>query len=115
MLKTLAIMVWNNTTIDLEQNGWLFQEQTAGGDSILWGDVEKIFPIDGSDLYLTVDRNIQFMIEEKLKDAVEKYNAKSGVIIIVDPSTGAIISMANYPTFNPSNYQEAIEKRARQE
>lgn len=96
---------------DLEgQNGWLFQERTAGGDPILWGEAEKIAPVDGSDLYLTVDRNIQFMIEEKLKEGVEKYAAKSGVIIIVDPSTGAIIGMASYPNFNPGQYKEAISQ-----
>lgn len=98
---------------DLEgQNGWLFQERTAGGDPILWGEVEKIPPQDGSDLHLTVDRNIQFMIEEKLRDGVERYSAKSGVIIIADPSTGAIIGMAKYPNFDPANYKEAIENDA---
>jgi cell division protein FtsI/penicillin-binding protein 2 len=95
---------------DLEgQNGWLFQERTAGGDPILWGDVEKVPPIDGSDLYLTINRNIQFMIEDKLKEAVDHYNAKSGVVIIVEPSTGAVISMATYPNFDPSDYKTAIE------
>lgn len=95
---------------DLEgQNGWLFQERTAGGDPVLWGDVEKIDPIDGSDLYLTVDRNIQFMIEEKLKEGVDNYNAKSGVVILVEPSTGAILALADYPNFDPANYKEAIE------
>jgi cell division protein FtsI (penicillin-binding protein 3)/stage V sporulation protein D (sporulation-specific penicillin-binding protein) len=50
------------------------------------------------------------MIEEKLAEAVDNYNAKSGVIIIVEPSTGAIISLANYPNFDPANYEEAIEQ-----
>ncbi len=98
---------------DLEgQDGWLFQERTAGGDPILWGDVEKVPPIDGSDLYLTINRNIQFMIEDKLKTAVDNYNAKSGVVIIVEPSTGAIVAMASYPNFDPSNYKEAFENEA---
>lgn len=92
---------------DLEgQNGWLFQERTAGGDPILWGEVEKVEPQDGSDLYLTVDRNVQFIIEEHLKEAVDNYNAKSGVVVMVDPSTGAILASANYPTFVPLEYDE---------
>jgi cell division protein FtsI/penicillin-binding protein 2 len=61
--------------------------------------------LDGASLGLTVDYNIQFMTEKLLKEGVEKYSAEGGEIIVMDPNTGAIIAMAQYPNFNPNNYK----------
>jgi cell division protein FtsI/penicillin-binding protein 2 len=52
---------------------------------------------------LTIDRGLQYLIEKKLKEGVEKYNAADGVIIVSDPSDGSIMGMAVYPTYNPGN------------
>ncbi|MFC1656599.1 peptidoglycan D,D-transpeptidase FtsI family protein [Patescibacteria group bacterium] len=60
----------------------------------------------GDDLYLTIDRNIQFIVEEKLKAAIEKLGASGGSVIVMDPKTGAIMAMANYPSFDPNNYSK---------
>jgi cell division protein FtsI/penicillin-binding protein 2 len=62
--------------------------------------------INGSSLYLTVDYNIQYMAEKLLAKGVKEYDAKSGEIIVMDPATGAIIAMAQYPLFDPNNYQK---------
>lgn len=59
---------------------------------------------NGIDLVLTIDRNIQYFVENKLAEAVEKYAAESGIVIIIDPKTGAIISMASSPSYNPNEY-----------
>jgi len=61
--------------------------------------------LDGTSLGLTVDYNIQFTAEKLLKDGVEKYGAEGGEIIAMDPNSGAIIAMAEYPNFNPNNYK----------
>ncbi len=60
--------------------------------------------IDGSDIVLTLDRIVQQKVEEVLSEAVEKFDADSGQIIIMDPKTGFIIAMANYPTFDPNQF-----------
>lgn len=60
----------------------------------------------GLNLYLTIDRSVQYFVEEKLKEAVEFNQADSGSVVILDPRTGEVISMANYPTFNPNKYFE---------
>lgn len=60
----------------------------------------------GSSLILTIDKNIQFFAETKLKELVTKWEASGGNIIIQDPKTGAILAMANYPAFDPNNYWE---------
>ena len=59
---------------------------------------------DGSTLILTIDQNIQFKVEKELTKAIEDHNAESGTIIIMNPKTGAILAMANYPSFNPNKY-----------
>lgn len=80
------------------------------GLPILVGKYRPLPPKKGSSLQLTLDRSIQFMVEEKLKNAVEKYGAREGTVIIADPKTGHILAMATYPTYNPALWQEFDEK-----
>jgi cell division protein FtsI/penicillin-binding protein 2 len=60
----------------------------------------------GSDLILTIDYNLQFLVETKLKEAIEKYDADSGGIVVMNPKNGAILSIAGQPTFDPNNYSK---------
>lgn len=53
---------------------------------------------------LSIRRDIQFLLEEKLKEGKEKYGAKSADGIIMDPSTGKIIAMASVPAYDPGKY-----------
>ena len=61
---------------------------------------------DGLDLILTIDPNIQFFIEKKLKELNERLGAEGGTVIVSDPRTGAIKGLANLPTFDPNEYSE---------
>jgi len=61
---------------------------------------------DGADLILTLDPNIQFFVEEKLKETIERLDAESGTIIVTNPKTGAVKALANQPSFNPNNYSK---------
>ncbi|RMG02289.1 MAG: penicillin-binding protein 2 [Acidobacteria bacterium] len=56
------------------------------------------------DVYLTLVASIQYKVESALKEGVESANAKSGTAIVMDPKTGEILAMANYPNFDPNNY-----------
>jgi len=56
----------------------------------------------GADLFLTLDRNVQYIVEEALAKAVEVNAAKRGAAIVMDPQTGAILAMALYPTYDPN-------------
>lgn len=56
------------------------------------------------DIYLTISASIQHKVEEALKDGVQKARAKRGIAIVIDPSSGEILAMANYPTFDPNFY-----------
>jgi len=56
------------------------------------------------DLVLTVDRTVQKVVERALQQAVVNYQAKSGTIIVIKPDTGAVLAMANYPTFDLNKF-----------
>jgi cell division protein FtsI (penicillin-binding protein 3)/stage V sporulation protein D (sporulation-specific penicillin-binding protein) len=62
--------------------------------------------IDGADISLTIDYNIQYLAEKLLKNAHNQLNIEGGSIIVIDPTTGAILALADYPTFDPNNYSK---------
>ena len=58
-------------------------------------------------VYLTIDSDLQYQIERELKLTVEKWRAASGTVIVMDPHTGEIIALANYPDYDPNEIKEA--------
>jgi cell division protein FtsI (penicillin-binding protein 3) len=62
------------------------------------------------DIVLTISSSIQYKTEEALEKGVKFANAKSGMAIVLDPKTGEILAMANYPSFDPNKYSDfAVE------
>ncbi|HEX9679261.1 MAG TPA: penicillin-binding protein 2 [Candidatus Saccharimonadales bacterium] len=59
---------------------------------------------DGTDVVLTIDRYIQRAAEQALANGVKAASAKSGSAIVIDPSSGAILAMANYPSYAPAKF-----------
>ena len=57
-------------------------------------------------IVLTISHSIQYKVEQALEKGVKAANAKSGVAIALDPKTGEILAMANYPTFDPNKFGE---------
>ena len=64
----------------------------------------------GKNIVLTVDQTIQYITEKALKEAVDENGAKSGIAVVMSPKTGAILSIAQYPSLNPNSY-EKFDKR----
>jgi len=64
----------------------------------------------GQDLILTLDYNIQFRAEKLLEKAKENLDIENGQIIILDPNSGEMLALANFPNFNPNQYQEYAQK-----
>ncbi len=83
------------------REGRIVYEKGAKGQTILFGNYDQADSIDGDHIVLTINRSIQYIIEKKLKEGVEKYGAKSGQIIVMEPKTGEILGMANFPNLNP--------------
>jgi len=86
------------------EEGYTYEEKDSSGNVILTGEYEPILPRQGKDFTLTIVPIVQQKVEEILKKGVEYHQAKSGTVIIMNPKTGAIIAMANYPTYNPNEY-----------
>lgn len=88
------------------QPGVLESQRDAFGRWI-WSSNQNFQPAqDGDDLILTIDQNIQFTAQQKLKEVMDKWQAESGSVIIMEPATGAILAMASLPDFNPNQYNK---------
>ncbi|WDP89448.1 MAG: penicillin-binding protein 2 [Desulfobacter sp.] len=61
--------------------------------------------LKGKAIVLTIDKKIQFLSEQALKQAVKTNRAKSGMALVMRPSTGELLAVAHYPQFNPNNYK----------
>ena len=82
--------------------GVLYFERDALGNPIPFGRRLGEEPVPGGDLYLTIDRHIQRLVEETLDQAVRQHEATGGAIIVMDPATGEILAMASRPSFRLS-------------
>jgi cell division protein FtsI/penicillin-binding protein 2 len=82
------------------------QIHDALGRPILARMTGKVGGDDGRDLVLHIDRAVQFLVEEELKNGIERYGAQGGMIIVMDPKTGAVLSMASAPTFDQREYKD---------
>lgn len=71
-------------------------------DPYLIKEVPKL-PV-GSSIILTIDREIQAMVEKKLEEAIKTSEAETGTVIILDPRTGEVLAMASQPRLNPNMY-----------
>jgi cell division protein FtsI/penicillin-binding protein 2 len=86
--------------------GYVKSERSADKNAIILNDREYLPAVSGSDIVLTIDRNIEYAVCEKLKIAVEKNAADSGSVVVMKPKTGEIVAMCGYPDFNPNKYEE---------
>jgi len=75
--------------------------------NVLPGNIKSyIDPVDGKDIALTIDSQIQYITEKNLEEVCTKYNAPGATAIVMDPQNGEIFAMATYPGFDPNNYQD---------
>lgn len=95
---------------DLKGNsGKLETKRDSLGRPITVGESDFEEAVNGDDIVLTIDRSIQLKTEEILGQAVESYRADSGQVIVMNPQTGEILAMANYPTYDPNEYGNAFK------
>jgi len=91
------------------KDGYLLELNDALGRPIIPKRTPMLGGSDGGNLLLSMDRPVQFLVEQKLKDGIEKYAASGGMIGIMDPQTGDVISMTSSPSFSPQKYWEYDE------
>ncbi|HDT15179.1 MAG TPA: PASTA domain-containing protein [Firmicutes bacterium] len=59
---------------------------------------------EGADVYLTLDSTIQYFAEQELNNIAKRYKAKKGSVIVMEPDTGAVLALANYPSYDPNDF-----------
>ena len=100
-------------SVILGNNGYLVTERDALGRDIgLKGAFIKNSS-KGQNVTLTLDKNIQYIAEKELAKAVLDSRAKAGMAIVMDPQTGKVLAMANYPNFNPNAFAKYSQNELR--
>lgn len=95
------------------KEGLAFITIDAAGRGIPTYPQGSIRPIQGSDILLTIDIQIQNMVEKALIGGIEKHKASSGSAVVMDINTGEIWALANYPDFDPNNYKQSTGEQRR--
>jgi len=86
------------------KDGFMWLARNGLGDVRASVELEKVKPVDGYSLKLTIDVGVQAIVESELERGVKEFGAEGGVALVVDPWTGDILGLANYPSFNPNRY-----------
>jgi cell division protein FtsI (penicillin-binding protein 3) len=84
--------------------------EVGGGNRIPLGDNSQVKPVNGKDLTLTIDRDVQWYSQRVLRQAVQSSRAESGAAVVMDSRTGEILALADYPTFDPNKPGQAKKK-----
>jgi cell division protein FtsI (penicillin-binding protein 3) len=87
--------------------GRVVAERDRQGRVIPGGIVSQQDPVDGQNVYLTLDADIQFKAQIELATAVKQFGAKGGSVVVMDPRNGEIYAMASTPYFDPSRFATA--------
>ncbi len=88
------------------EDGWVSGERDPWGDPIPIGEREEHPPTDGADITLTLDLNIQYVAYNRLVEAVQRWDARRGDIVILTPKTAAILALAVYPSADPNHPED---------
>jgi stage V sporulation protein D (sporulation-specific penicillin-binding protein) len=84
--------------------GYISSYRDLANNEIVLGSHTHQDPVNGQDLVLSLDANVQYAAEQALADGIKKDNAESGSVLIMDPSTGGIVAWADYPSYNANDF-----------
>ena len=84
--------------------GSMTMQTDPQGRVIVSAKSQTTAPVPGNEVVLTLDQNIQYEAEAALAQAVQTYSAKGGTIVVMRPSTGELLGLANFPTYDPNAY-----------
>jgi len=88
------------------KDGFRMVERNAMGDIISISEKQTRASLPGDDIYLTIDKRYQAIIEEELKQSIKLTSGESATCIIMNPNSGEILAMANISDYDPNNYSQ---------
>ena len=94
-LELDSLLRGENGRLILQRDGLNRQRQSV--------DYPRVDPVDGDAVNLTIDAEYQSIAEEELRKGIERNKAESGLVAMMDPATGEILAMANYPGMDPAD------------
>jgi cell division protein FtsI/penicillin-binding protein 2 len=87
------------------KKGLVMTERDARGRVVLADNQSVKAYVDGVNIETTIDETLQHIAQVELQKAYDKYRCKAASIVVMNPQTGEILALANYPTFDPNHFQ----------
>jgi len=91
-------------------DGWKELGSDGRGNTRIRGSFREQEPINGNDCYLTLDVDMQVIVEEELRAAIKKHRADRAMAVLIDPHTGEVLALANLPSFDPNSRSELTQE-----
>jgi cell division protein FtsI/penicillin-binding protein 2 len=88
------------------RNGWLEGERDGRGRELAQFRTREVPRADGYNVALSIDSNVQSIIEDELAELARKYQPQKATIVVSDPRTGFILGLANYPSYDLNDYNK---------
>lgn len=89
------------------QDGWIETEKDGARRELSQFRSREVPAVDGQDVVLTIDSVVQTIIEQELRAIAARFDPHFATIIVSDARTGAILGLANHPTFDPNQFNKA--------
>lgn len=90
-------------------DGWIRSRKDAQHRPINVAEEDYVPPTHGQHLMLTIDANIQLIAEQELSATCRQFKAARGECVILDPRTGEVLALANWPAYHPQNLEDTLK------
>lgn len=88
------------------KDGFIVMQRDGKGQNKPSIEYPRKDPVNGNNIHLTLDINIQKIAEEELSNAIQRYKADHGKVVVMSVKTGEILGMCSFPTFDPNNIKQ---------
>ncbi len=90
--------------------GWILLQKDATGNNQPWPSYPTLKPVNGYDIKLTIDLDIQDMVYQELEKTVDHFKAIRGQVIVLDANDASILAMVDFPDYDPNNFRNSPSK-----